>query len=83
MIVVSKGSLQGVASAITDALISAETSDGKQFIAPTLDHETLMRIALGAVTAASGDVVWPAGKEVEVHVEDRPRWLRMIYERRR
>lgn len=83
MILVSKGAIQGIASAITDALLSAETHDGKQYIAPTLDHQRLLDIALGALTAVAGDVVWPSNKEIEVHVDDRPRWLHVSYERRR
>lgn len=83
MILISKGSIQGVASAITDALISASKHDGSQFICPTIEPQKLLDIALGAITAVAGEVVMPAGTMIEVHVDDRPQWLRTVYTPRR
>jgi hypothetical protein len=82
MIIVPKGSIQGVASAITDALMSASTHTGGQFIPPTIDPQKLMDVALGAITMIAGDVCWPAGKRITVHVDDRLPWVEKTYERR-
>lgn len=80
MIIVSRGAVQGVASAITDALVGACDHRGRQYICPTIDPQKLQDIALGVITMVAGQVVWPSNETLEVHVDDHLPWLRKTYQ---
>jgi hypothetical protein len=81
MLIVSKGALAEIEAAITSALIGATDHRGRQKIIGTIDPAHLRNVALGALTAALGDVVWPSDKVVEREPEERLPWLKTVYPR--
>lgn len=81
MILVSKGSVQEIADAITAALIGAADHHSRPRTYRTVDPELLTRIAHGALTAAAGETVMVAGEVLERGPEEHLPWLKTIYPR--
>ena len=76
MIIVSSGSLQDIADALVQALVSAADHHGARRVQGTIDPELLQRVALGALTTVAGECVWRAGDVITKAPEEQLPWLR-------
>jgi len=81
MIIVSEGAIQEVAQAISFALIGGMDHHKKPHVVTTIDPGFLRNIALAALTAAAGDVVWPQGKTITKGPEEHLDFVRTDYGR--
>ena len=81
MIVVSQYSLDEVGAALLAALHGATDHHGKQVVIGTIEPDVIRRVALGALTALTNDVVWPSDKVIDKGPEETFRWLKTVYPR--
>lgn len=73
MLVISESDLNGLVTEIATRARSLIDHNGRQVVVPTITDRQLRAAALSAMFIATGEVVWPADKPLDLAVENVPR----------